>query len=91
MQYGVSLIQCMCNLFIINLLSSILYCTAELKENSTLNTKVWDAAGLRGNGTFPLHYFTYNNTALLNVIFQHLHKTNFSGVTVSEEGSLLWL
>ena len=61
--------------------------TAELKENTTLNSKVWDTTGLRGNGTFPLHYFTYNNTALLNVIFQHLHKTNFSGVTVSGEGS----
>ena len=71
------------NLFIIALTSSILYFTAELKENTTLNTKVWDAAGFHGNGTFPLHYFSYNNSVLLNMIFQHLHKTNFSGVTVS--------
>ena len=60
-----------------------LYFTAELEENSALNSKVWDAAGLRGNGTFPLDHFSYNNSALLNVIFQHVQRTNFSGITVS--------
>ena len=60
-----------------------LYFTAELEENSTLNSKVWEAAGLCSNGTFPLDYFSYNNSALLDVIFRHLQKTNFSGVTVS--------
>ena len=62
---------------------SRLYFTAELEENSTLNSKVWDAASLHGNGTFPLDYFSYNNSALLDVIFRHVEKTNFSGVTVS--------
>ena len=57
--------------------------TAELEENSALNSKVWNAAGLRGNGTFPLEYFSYNNSALLNVIFRHVQRTNFSGITVS--------
>ena len=47
-----------------------------------MNTKVWKAAGLHSNGTFPLHYFSYNS-ALLDVIFRHLQKTNFSGVAVS--------
>ena len=61
-----------------------LHFTAELGENSALNTKVWEAAGLRGNGTFPLDYFSYNNSALLDVIFRHVQRTNFSGVTVSE-------
>ena len=60
-----------------------MYITAELEENSTLNSKVWDAAGLHGNGTFPLDHFSYNNSALLDVIFRNLEKTNFSGVTVS--------
>ena len=60
-----------------------LYLTAELEENSALNSKVWETAGLRSNGTFPLDYFSYNNSALLDVIFRHLEKTNFSGVTVS--------
>ena len=59
------------------------YFSAELEENSVLNSKVWDASGVRGNGTFPLDYFSYNNSALLDVIFRHLEKTNFSGVTVS--------
>ena len=60
-----------------------MYFTAELEENSTLNSKVWEAAGLCSNGTFPLDYFSYNNSALLDVIFRHLEKTNFSGITVS--------
>ena len=60
-----------------------LYFSAELEENSALNSKVWEAAGLHSNGTFPLDYFSYNNSALLDVIFRHLQKTNFSGVTVS--------
>ena len=62
---------------------SCLYLTAELEENSTLNSKVWETAGLRSNGTFPLDYFSYNNSALLDVIFRHVEKTNFSGITVS--------
>ena len=44
---------------------------------------MWEAAGLHSNGTFPLDYFSYNNSALLDVIFRHLEKTNFSGITVS--------
>lgn len=57
--------------------------TAELEENSALNTKVWEAAGLHVNGTFPLDYFSYNNSALLDLIFRHMQETNFSGITVS--------
>ena len=60
-----------------------MHLTAELEENSTLNSKVWDAAGLRGNGKFPLEYFSYNNSALLDVIFQHVQETDFTGITVS--------
>ena len=56
---------------------------AELEENTALNSKVWEAAGLHSNGIFPLDYFSYNNSALLDVIFRQLQKTNFSGVTVS--------
>ena len=59
-----------------------LYITAELEENSTLNSKVWNAAGVRGNSTFPLDHFSYNNSELLDVIFRHVHETNFSGITV---------
>ena len=62
---------------------SCLHFTAELQGNSALNSKVWEAAGRHGNGTFPLDYFSYNNSALLDVIFRHVEKTNFSGVTVS--------
>ena len=58
------------------------YFTAELEENSTLNSKVWEAAGLHGNGTFPLDHFSYNNSALLDMIFRHVQETNFSGITV---------
>ena len=64
-------------------LLSRLHFTAELEENTALNTKVWDAAGRHGNDTFPLDNFSYNNSALLDVIFRHVEKTNFSGVTVS--------
>ena len=59
------------------------YFPAELEENSTLNSKMWETAGLHGNGAFPLDRFSYNNSALLDVIFRHLQKTNFSGITVS--------
>ena len=45
---------------------------------------MWEAAGLHSNGTFPLDYFSYNNSTLLDVIFRHMQETNFSGVTVSE-------
>ena len=59
----------------------------ELEENSTLNAEVWEAAGLQGNGTFPLDRFSYNNSALLEVIFRHVQATSFNGITVSEGGS----
>ena len=58
----------------------------ELEENATLNAEVWEAAGLQGNGTFPLDHFSYNNSALLEVIFRHVQSTNFTGITVSEGG-----
>ena len=47
---------------------------------------MWEAAGLQGNGTFPLDRFSYNNSALLEVIFRHVQATNFNGITVSEGG-----
>ena len=62
----------------------------ELKENSTLNAEVWEAAGLQGIGTFPLDHFSYNNSALLEVIFRHVQATNFTGITVSEGGGKEW-
>lgn len=55
----------------------------ELGENSTLNDEVWEAAGLRCNGTFPLELFSYNNSVLLDVIFRHVKETSFNGITVS--------
>ena len=58
----------------------------ELEENSTLNAEVWEAAGLQGNGTFPLDRFSYGNSALLEVIFRHVQAANFNGITVSEGG-----
>ena len=58
----------------------------ELEENSTLNANMWEAAGLQGSGTFPLDRFSYNNSALLEVIFRHVQATNFTGITVSEGG-----
>ena len=65
--------------------SSFLF-VLELEENSTLNAKVWKAAILQGNGTFSLDRFSYNNSALLEVIFRHVKATNFTGITVSEWG-----
>ena len=62
----------------------------ELEENSTLNAEVWEAAGLQGNGTFPLDRFSYNNSALLEVILRHVQETNFTGITVSEVGGREW-
>ena len=56
----------------------------ELEDNSTLNTEVWEAAGLQSNGTFPLDRFSYSNSALLEVIFRHVQETNFKGITVSD-------
>ena len=76
--------MCVCVAIIIKFyIEYHLYFTAELEENSTLSSKVWETAGRYGNGTFPLDYFSYNNSALLDVIFKHVEKTNFSGVTVS--------
>jgi len=56
---------------------------AELEENSTLNADVWETAGLSDNATFPLDKFSYNNSALLDVIFNQVQETNFKGITVS--------
>jgi len=56
---------------------------SELEENTTLNDEVWKAAGLQGNGTFSLDHFSYNNSALLNVILKHVQETKFNGITVS--------
>ena len=47
---------------------------------------MWEAAGLQGNGTFPLDRFSYNNSALLEVILRHVQATSFTGITVSEGG-----
>ena len=66
--------------------SKCIVVSLELEENSTLNTEVWEAAGLQGNGTFSLDRFSYNNSALLEVIFRHVQATNFNGITVSEMG-----
>ena len=66
--------------------SFILYFTSEFEENSTLNDEVWAAVGLQGNGTFPLERSSYNNSALLDVIFRHIQRTNFNGITVSRSG-----
>jgi len=69
--------------------SFILYFILELEENSTLNDEVWAAVGLQGNGTFPLERSSYNNSALLDVIFRHIRRTNFNGITVSRsEGKM---
>ena len=46
---------------------------------------MWEAAGLHGDGTFPLDHFSYNNSELLDVIFRHVHETDFTGITVSIE------
>ena len=51
-----------------------------------MNAEVWEAAGLQCNGTFPLEQFSYDNSALLDVIFRHVKETNFSGITVSGGG-----
>ena len=81
--------MCVCgysNLIFVNVAVSFKFSISmsELEENSTLNSKVWEAAGVNGNGTFPLDFFSYNNSALLDVIFRHVERTNFSGITVSE-------
>ena len=57
--------------------------TTELQENLTLNADVWKTAGLFGDATFPLDNFSYNNSALLDVIFEQMHRINFKGITVS--------
>ena len=62
---------------------NLIFPTAELEGNSTLNADIWEAAGLSGNATFSLRDFSYNNSALLDVIFKHAQDTNFSGITVS--------
>jgi len=53
---------------------------------------VWKTAGLHGNAVFPLERFSYNNSALLNVIFKQVQDTNFRGITVSGKGmdSVQW-
>lgn len=55
----------------------------ELESNSTLNADVWETAGLHGNAMFPLEHFSYNNSALLDVLFRHVQNTKFNGITVS--------
>ncbi len=50
----------------------------------TTDVKLQKALNLNDSSVeFGLQHFTYNNSILLENIFQHLSETNFNGIVVS--------
>ena len=51
-------------------------------NDSAVNQNLSLAYGLPTNQRFSLNDFTYNNDALQQIIFRHLNRTKFGGITV---------
>ena len=55
-----------------------------MTENETSRTTLHKYnSDLRQNEIFGLQHFTYNNSAMLNLMFESLTNTDFIGLTVS--------
>lgn len=52
----------------------------DIENNSELNGKAREEAGL--TSSFRIENFTYNNSAIVEVLFNHLERTQFQGITV---------
>ena len=62
------------------------YLPTDIKDNFELSERLKDfEADLRlpANVPFTLQHFSYNNTGVLELVYGHLNRTNFSGITVS--------
>ena len=58
---------------------------ADISNDSELQESLRDFEpdlDLPANGKFGLQHFSYNNFGVLNVVFGHLNKTNFTGISV---------
>lgn len=58
---------------------------ADIRNDSNLreNLKEFDADLDIPTNDFNLQHFSYNNSGILNLIYGHIHRTNFNGITVS--------
>ena len=56
---------------------------SDLSENETLNRVAAELSGLPERENFTMANFTYANSAVLSLMFQHLHNTMFHGIAVS--------
>ena len=68
----------------VNTFMLILLVYLDLAWNRSLNRYLHQFnSDLLLNKSFGLQHFTYNNSAMLDLIFNHLADTNFIGLTVS--------
>ena len=61
-------------------------CSTELQNNNTLGeglAKFNSELSLSSGERFGLQHFTYNNSGVLDLVFDAIEKTNFTGITVS--------
>ena len=58
----------------------------DISEDSELNErlKVYEAElNVADDVEFALEHFSYNNSGVVDVVFGHLKKSNFTGITVT--------
>jgi len=56
------------------------YFLTDIGNNSELNDEAKEEAGL--TSPFQIENFTYNNSAVVDVLFSYLQRTQFQGITV---------
>ena len=61
---------------------SVLY-TAEIDENADLRDKLKEYEDLPDDVEFGLQHFSYNNSGVVDLIYDQLNRTNFTGISVS--------
>lgn len=66
--------------------SVILIYSTELQSDETLGERLAQfntELSLSSDERFGLQHFTYNNSGVLDLVFDAIEKTNFTGITVS--------
>ena len=60
-------------------------CTAEIDENADLRDKLREYEDLPDDVVFQfgLQHFSYNNSGVVDLIYDQLNRTNFTGISVS--------
>ena len=62
------------------------FINAEIGENANLRGELREYEAnldLPANVEFGLQHFSYNNSGVVNLVYDQLNRTNFTGITVS--------